>query len=342
MMGITSGKQTDAAGGRALVAFCFVVSGVACGDVTPPPLSAMQACADLAQAMCAKRAACTNGAGITRTNGDMATCLTEEQQMCTLALAAPDTGGSPTNTKKCVAAIGGWSCTDFLNGAPPVACTPAGSRAMGAPCAFNGQCGSAFCVRDKSSICGACAPTPSIGDACVDGICAHGQTCVGSPRTCQALVAVGQPCEGQTCSAGLNCVAADSTINMGAGTCMMAGSTAGAACGANSAGCAGVLGLACSGPSGAKTCMMITFGDDGAACGPSTADAVRSQCKAGGCYTDTGPAAEPQTGTCKVDVDPGAACDTMLGPACKPPGRCVVDVNSTAGTCMTPDPTACG
>jgi hypothetical protein len=342
MMGITFRKRTGAVSARALAAACVVILVGGCGSVSPPPLSAMEACGDLAQKLCAKRAACTNGAGITRVNGDMTTCIAEEQQLCMLAGAAPDTGASPRSFENCAASYDSQSCTDFLNGTPPVACTPAGTRAMGAPCAFNGQCQSAFCVRNKSSICGACAPQPAVGDPCVDGNCAHGQTCVGSPRTCQALVAVNQPCNGQTCSAGLNCVGDNSVINMGTGTCMMAGATAGAACGANSAGCAGVLGLACSGPSGSKTCMAMTFGDDGAACGPSTADVVRSSCKAGGCYTDTGPAAEPQTGTCKADVDPGAACDTTLGPACKPPGRCVTDVNGTAGTCMTPAPTACG
>jgi hypothetical protein len=299
----------------------------------------------MAQAVCAKRATCTIGAGITRANGDMATCIAEEQQLCTLALAAPDSGKNPANVEQCVSAYGSLSCTDLLNNNPPAACTPAGSRGMGLPCTFNTQCQSTFCVRDKSSICGACSPMPSVGDPCLDGNCGHSQTCVAGSLTCQALVAVNQPCDGPTCSAGLNCVGANNVINMGIGTCMTAGMTAGAACGAtsaNSAACAGVLGLACSGPAGSKSCMTITFGDDGAPCGPSTADVVRSLCKAGGCYTDTGLAAEPQTGTCKADVDPGAACDTMLGPACKPPGRCVVGVNSTAGTCMTPDPTACG
>jgi len=314
---------------------------VGCGSVSSPPLSAMQACSDLANAMCGKRASCTNDTGITRANGDMSTCIAEEQQMCMLALSAKDTGNSPANTEKCVAAIGGWTCTDFLNGAPPAACTPAGTRATSMPCAFNGQCESAFCLRDKTSVCGTCQAPPSVGDACLDGQCGHGQTCVGSPRTCQALVAVNQPCTGQTCSALLNCVAND-VVNMGAGTCEMAGTTVGAACGAGTAQCAGVVGLACSGPAASKTCMMMTYGDDGAPCGPSSADMVRSGCKAGGCYTATGQATEADNGTCKADVDPGTACDTMLGPACKPPGRCVVLPNSTAGTCMTPDPSICG
>lgn len=315
---------------------------VGCGSVSAPPLSPMQACTDLANAMCGKRSTCTNGAGITRVNGDMATCLAEEQQMCMLALAAPDTGGSPTNTEKCVSAFAGWSCTDFLNGNPPPACTPSGTRAISTPCAFNGQCQTAFCLRDKTSVCGTCQAPPSVGDACLDGTCWHNQTCVGSPRTCQALVAVNQPCTGPTCSAGLNCVAADG-INTGtAGTCEMAGATVGTACGLGTPQCAGVLGLACSGPANGKTCMMMTYGDDGAACGPSTADVVKAGCKAGNCYTATGQAAEADSGTCKADVDPGAACDTMLGPACKPPGRCVVTPNTTAGTCMTPDPSVCG
>jgi hypothetical protein len=311
-----------------------------CGNVAVAPITAMQACADLAQAMCAKRASCTNGAGITRANGDMDSCLAEEQQQCTLALAAPGTGNSPDATERCVSSFGGLSCTDFLNGSPPVACTPAGSRAVGEPCAFNGQCGSAFCARAKTSVCGTCAAPPSVGDPCLDGNCAHGQTCVNSTNTCQAIVAGGQPCDGQTCSAGYNCVAAD-VINTGPGTCEMAGASVGAACGSGSASCAVILGLACGGPAGAKTCMMITYGDDGAACGPST-DTGRAACKAGGCYTASGPAPEAQTGTCKADVGAGGACDIMLGPQCKPPGRCVVAGTSTAGSCTIPDPTACG
>lgn len=317
----------------------LAVVAAACGSVAAPPITAMQACGDLAQAMCAKRASCTNGAGITRANGDMATCLAEEQQLCTLALSAAGTGNSPDAVERCVSSYAAQSCTDFLNGSPPAACTPSGMRATGDPCTFNGQCQSAFCARAKSSVCGTCAAPPSVGDACLDGNCAHGQTCLNSSNTCQAIVAGGQPCDGQTCTAGYNCVAAD-TINTGPGTCEMAGATAGAACGSGSAGCAVILGLACGGPNGAKTCMAITFGDDGAACGPST-DTGRAACKAGGCYTATGPASESQSGTCKADVGAGAACDLMLGPACKPPGRCVLGTNSTAGTCTTPDPTTC-
>ena len=91
------------------------------------------------------------------------------------------------------------------------------------------------------------------------------------------------------------------------------------------------------------TAAILLLVAAGAGCGgPSTADVVRSSCRAGACYTDTGQAAEPQTGTCKADVGAGAACDTTLGPACKPPGRCVTGASSSAGTCMTPDPTACG
>jgi hypothetical protein len=326
---------------RAAIVVAVAALGAGCGSVTAPPLTAMEACGDLAQAMCGKRATCTNGAGITRINGDMSTCIAEEQQMCMLALSAPDTGNSPDNTKKCVTAIGSWSCTDYLNGNPPAACTPAGTRPNSMPCTFNGQCGSAFCLRDKTSVCGTCQAPPSIGDACLDGNCAHNQTCVGSPKTCQALVAGGQPCDGATCSAGYNCVGTD-TVNMGAGTCEMAGATVGTACGTGTPQCAGPLGLACSGPNGSKTCMMITYGADGAACGPSTADVVRALCTAGGCYTATGQASEADPGTCKADVDPGSACDTTVGPACKPPGRCVVVPNSTAGTCMTPDPSICG
>ena len=313
---------------------------IGCGSVSTAPLSAMQACADVAQAMCAKRASCTKGAGITRVNGDMDTCLAEERQLCTLVLSAADTGQTPDGMERCAGGYDSASCTDFLNGIPPVACTPAGSRAVDAPCAFNGQCQSAFCARAKSSACGMCASPPSVGDPCLDGNCAHGQTCLGGNNTCQAIVAAGQPCDGPTCSGGDNCVGND-VLNMGPGTCEMAASVVGAACGAGTAGCAGVVGLACGGTAGSKTCMMMTYATDGAACG-MTSDGGRVACLAGVCYTTTGVAGEQQTGTCKADVGAGMGCDIMLGPACKPPGRCVVSASSTAGTCTIPDPAQCG
>jgi len=318
----------------------LAVAVAACGNVAVAPITAMQACADLAQAMCNKRATCTNGAGITHTNGDMDSCLAEELQQCTVALAAPGSGNSPDAIERCVSSFKGLSCTDFLNGSPPVACTPAGSRAVGDPCTFNGQCESAFCAHAKATVCGTCASPPSVGDPCLDGNCAHGQTCVNSTNTCEAIVAGGQPCDGQNCTALYNCVAAD-VVNSGPGTCEMAGASANTACGTGTAGCAGVMGLACGGPAGAKTCMPMSYGDDGAACGPS-ADGARTACKAGGCFTATGPATEAQAGTCKADVGAGAACDVLLGPLCKPPARCVSSGNATAGTCTIPDPSSCG
>src|SRR4051812_9407778 len=103
-------------------------------------ISADQACADLAQARCAKRDGCTSGVGITRNYGDMATCLAREKLACTDALAADRTGNSPDLVEKCVAAYPTFSCADFADNRPPADCAPAGAGPDGAACAFNGQC----------------------------------------------------------------------------------------------------------------------------------------------------------------------------------------------------------
>jgi hypothetical protein len=142
-------------------------------------------------------------------------------------------------------------------------CARVGTRANDAPCTFNGQCASAFCARNKNSVCGVCATPPLVGDSCVDSDCGRGQTCLAGANVCQAYIGAGQPCDAATCSL------------------------------------------------------------------------------AGGCYTGAGAASDTETGTCKADVAAGMACDIVIGPLCKTPGRCVVAAGATSGTCTVPDPTVC-
>jgi hypothetical protein len=325
----------------AAIAIGASLAAATCGDVTPVTVSAVKACMDLAQALCTKRASCTNGAGITRANGDMSTCVSREELMCTTALAAPDSGNSPTLVEKCVADYATYSCTDFLNGNPPADCVPAGKRAANAPCTFNGQCASAFCGRSKNANCGVCQPAPAARDSCAASNCGHDQACTAASMICATYGAAGDACGTDTpCGAGLNCMGASASAT-GMGTCQAAATTAGAACGAGTAGCDPAVGLFCGGVAGGKTCMLTTFVGDGAPCGLMS-DGTRVACKAGNCYTSGRMAGEGEVGTCKAFAPDGSACDAMLGPPCMTPARCVPTGTGTAGTCSVPDATVCG
>jgi hypothetical protein len=98
--------------------------------------------------------------------------------------------------------------------------------------------------------------------------------------------------------------------------------------------CDGVQGLFCAGATGAKTCAQTMFVGAGAACGPVTQSSFAG-CTAGACYTAKGLAGAGETGTCKANAADGAACDSVLGPSCEFPARCVLG-NGTAGTCKVP------
>jgi hypothetical protein len=126
------------------------------------------------------------------------------------------------------------------------------------------------------------------------------------------------------------------------GTCQTAAGQVGAACGGTMPGCDGSLGLFCGGATGSKTCMAMTYVTDGMPCGDlSTTSHVG--CVAGGCYIATGLAGTGDTGTCKADAPDGAVCDSVLGPACLAPARCVVvGADGGAGTCVLPSATSCG
>jgi hypothetical protein len=326
---------------RSRFSIAFLLAATACGNVTTSGsgTSAVKACGDMAAALCAKRASCTNGAGIVRTNGDMQTCVSREELTCMTALAAPDSGNNPDKVEQCVAAYAMYSCTDFLNGNPPAVCIPMGPRAVGAPCAFNGQCASAFCGRNKTSTCGTCANPPMPGDSCAASPCGHDQACVSKTMACAVYVDLNVACGADApCGAGLNCV----PPNQATSSCQLAIANAGATCGAGSNGCDGTFGLSCTGTVGSKTCTAIVFGGDGTACG-LMADGTRGGCKAGGCYTTTGLAGPEEAGTCRADAADGSPCDSVLGPGCQAPARCVVvDDAGTAGTCLVPDATTCG
>ena len=87
--------------------------------------------------------------------------------------------------------------------------------------------------------------------------------------------------------------------------------------------------------------MMISYVSDGMPCGNLSTTSF-ALCKAGTCYSSTGPASGSQMGTCKLDAIEGASCDAAFGPSCMPPARCVAGDGGTSGLCMLPTGSACG
>lgn len=300
-----------------------------------------KACNDLAQAECTKRMTCSGGDSVTRVFGTMENCVARELLGCTNGLSAPQTGNTPGLVESCAAAFASYACADFFNNNPPALCVAAGSRATGAACAFNGQCASSYCQGLKNSSCGTCQAPPSPGASCTSSSCWHGQTCLGTTMICAADGALNGSCDASDpCGYGLTCVGAVASTST-PGTCQAAGEATGAACGGTMPGCDGTSGLFCGGPSGSKTCMSITYVADGMPCGDLSSTS-HAECVAGGCYTSTGSAGSGQTGTCKSDTADGTACDTVLGPGCLTPARCVISGDGSAGTCEIPLGATCG
>jgi hypothetical protein len=298
-----------------------------------------QACTDLANARCAKRQSCTNGAGITRTYGDMTTCLAREKLACGNALAAPSQGNSPAGSESCSTTIATVACADFLSGNATSACIFTGKLADGASCAFAGQCQSGYCTNEKLTQCGTCGAAPT--GSCETTACARGQECVTDTTamvmTCQTPGAMGAACNKDTpCAADLSCVGATKTTM---GSCQPSVATLGGTCdprNATSAGCDGTQGLFCEATT--KTCINIAFAVDGMPCG-LLADGSFAGCAGGGlCVEATG----ANMGTCKAPAADGAACDTVAGPPCLSPAKCVTGgAGTTAGTCQLNDATKC-
>ena len=297
-----------------------------------------EACAAVAKAECDERVACSSqidatGVGVIRMFGTVAECLTRQALQCTTAFHAPGSGHSLATEQKCVDALGHYACADFFASNVPADCEPPGARINGAACAYNAQCKSGFCTGEKNALCGTCAPEPEVGASCAASDCGHGQACEGTSMTCKAPGAANDPCDSNDdCGYGLVCTSAAAAG--GAGTCKVAAAVVGAPCGGTMPLCDSVQGLFCGGAVGAKTCMATTYVADGAPCGPLTQGPFAG-CTAGVCYTPKGLAGAGEIGTCKANAADGAACDTVTGPGCELPARCVLG-NGTAGVCKVP------
>lgn len=315
----------------------IVVAGVVagCGGSS---VSVDKACTDIATATCNKRSTCSNGASVVKVYGSMANCLARTKLTCVDALMAPGNANSPAHTELCATAWGGATCSDFLLGNEPAACIVDGTLAAGAACEYGGQCASSYCTGEKEAQCGSCGAPPATGADCTTSACARGQTCftdtTANTTTCVVEGTSGGSCGRSTpCGPGLSCVGATATVD---GTCMTAAISAGAACDNKSGpGCARDLGIYCN--TASATCTTIQFAADGAACGV-TAGGDLVDCQAGTCYGSVGTTV---MGVCKANAADGAACDTVNGPSCTTPARCVPASGSTAGTCYLPGTVSC-
>jgi hypothetical protein len=227
----------------------------------------------------------------------------------------------------------------LLDNIPPTECAPVGTRINGQPCAFNGQCSTGFCSGNRLAACGICADAPKTGDSCATSFCGHNQICVDTTLICQVRGALNASCDAATapCGAGMTCTGAGTSPK----TCQMASTTLGATCGAGTPGCYFAEGLWCTGTTAPKTCGLIAYVAAGQPCGTLT-DGSLAVCRAGACYTNTGPAALTDLGTCKANAGDGQSCDTRVGPDCITPARCETQDGGTSGICEFPDAPTCG
>jgi hypothetical protein len=303
-----------------------------------------------AQAQCAKLQSCSDavvpeGVSLERNYDSLDqgaySCVTRVMNDCSNRLKAPGNGNNPTVTEQCAAAYATLSCQDFFDNVPAAGCAPAGPRVNGQPCAVAGQCVSAYCGANKTSVCGTCADPPAAGASCATSVCDHGQDCNAYSQVCTTNIAAGVACDGAdasqvNCSSGLTC-----SGTAGSKTCVTGGAAVGAACGGTGPQCLRFQGLACEGAVGSKTCTKVALVGNGLPCG-TLADGTRADCLAGECYTATGLAQITELGTCKQQATDGSACDAVLGPTCYSGARCVTATGSSAGVCTIPDVMSCG
>jgi len=335
-------------GSAALVAACSGSSSTPVTDTTDggsheDSSTNAATCETFASAECAVLARCSpNGTSIEY--GSTSTCKMRTALQCNAALAAKATSRTPAQDVACGTAEATESCTSYLNGTPPSACDAvAGSATTGATCTYSAQCASAYCALPPASECGTCQPAPVAGASCANlDSCGPALTCYRS--TCVAFVASGETCSPtEPCGAGLSCVTAKGAST---GTCKEDGTTVGAACDPTletAASCDATQELYCvhlKGDPNLHTCQKSPLATAGQACG--NVAGVTALCSdASTCVKST--ADGGATGTCVARAADGADCDTVTGPACLAPARCIGTLldGGTSGKCTLPGTTTC-
>jgi hypothetical protein len=162
---------------------------------------------------------------------------------------------------------------------------------------------------------------------------------------CIAAGVAGATCDTTTpCAAEYECVRTldagvtdDAGVSI-SGTCQLGGTTVGTACRPGSVvipRCEASSYLTCDDPT--KKCTQDAFADAGAPCGDL--DGGTADCTGGASCEPAG----AKSGTCVAAAAEGSACDTVNGPTCLNPARCIGTVNDggTTGTCTLVDPSTC-
>jgi hypothetical protein len=299
-------------------------------------VTAAKACADTAHTRCEAIDSCSNGEGTILRYGSETECEARLSAQCLQNLAAPSTGASPATVEACSVATPAESCFQILGDDPVAACVPkAGTIVNGSPCFTSAQCVSTYCAVAATATCGQCAPVPAAGDSCsVTADCGARGGLVCASGTCVAYADAGATCNAQTapCAPGAACVTPDG----GTATCQAQGTTVGAACNGSNEGsptCNGSSGLACY----KGACATVTFVTAGSVCGGNVDGGVVRCAAEGICAgVDAGVAS-----ACLGPASDDSACDTVSGPGCLLPAKCVVTDGGTGGTCLTASATSC-
>lgn len=320
-----------------------VTADTATGTDATSGISADQACSDSANAQCQKLDAC-HVSGVSIRYGSTDVCVSRVKANCLSALGAANTGRTPDNDEACALAQPSASCSDFSQGTIAACQAPAGTRAVGNPCTFNAQCQSAFCAVAPGVACGTCAAVPTPGQSCTNTQCGPGQVCLKATSVCAPFGASGAACSFTAeCEVGMTCVGAVASTST-TGKCMTGAEVLAAACDRTSGPqCDEIQGLYCSftPKATAGSCVKFltaTSGACGFTAGTATTGSSYTICLGGGeCVIPTGQSA----GSCVPDAPDGQPCDTVNGPFCLTPARCITSPGLTSGTCELPDPTKC-
>jgi hypothetical protein len=248
--------------------------------------------------------------------------------LCAAALTLPGVSLTDGTLEACVSAVKSSGCQILDQGAGPCAFGP-GTLGAQASCITDDQCASGDCSAGAEApdggtvVCGTCAATVGLGQACGTGqSCGPDATCTssnGGPSTCVAVTSVGA---GATCGPTTLCEAAGLYCNA-SGQCTAQGA-AGAPCDEENA-CTPPL--VC--PLTGTTATCVSPGGVGASCSDDT------DCTAGLACNDTTHQCASATW-----VAAGQPCG---GTALCLVGECTTTGNTDSGTCPTviPDGQPC-
>jgi len=255
---------------------------------------------------------------------------------CVGTLGATDTANTPVHTEGCAQATPDQTCDDYFLGNVPTACMPpSGPRDAGSDCAVSGQCATAYCLVPKTTVCGACNEPPGLGASCFNNDCGPGFLCDKVSVLCVAPVAASGACDDSSaCAPGLTCLG---NTNTALGACV-ALATLGASCDLANGGsrCDSRMGLYCNTVAG-KICAVVATASASQVCG--TVDGGVIDCLA---QSFCEKPADSAAGTCVAPAGDGDACDTLNGPICTAPSRCVFTAEGgTTGLCQPPAPQGC-